>query len=679
MRVFCLAVKRGQASLGFPGWGVVRDWLNEGVIVNTPDISPIKQPTLKNPEIPGLSSYKDSPGDEFWKSFPFKKLPEKAETAVLTDVFAELIEKSKDKMTNCEYRRARKVISDLTLGAESYQLDSLPPLITANAKSALEHGQLLTDTIATWVKKGFVAGPFDCPPVSGFRANPLGVVVRNGKIRPILNMSGPKGRSFNDNVNRSRLERLHMGTAKQFSYALKNAGIDAVFSKFDIQDAYKLMPSRVEDFRLQGFSWLGKYFVETRQPFGGVPAPANFDRLGKTKDLVVCLNSGTPRNSVFRALDDSPCVGRSDSDRVKKFSLEMRNFCEKTNIPLADNCPAAEKAFELVKKGTVLGVGFDSTDMTWFLSKDKADKVVTRCLNAARSSHMELKQVQQLTGSINDVAQMCPAMNFHKWSGNNFLKRFGGNENLSLMVPDTLRKDLLIIAKMVDSSRTGLPVAESPAPPTLSAMKFYTDAAGVNFSMHGGKRFCHNNSGKGVSCVGGDSEEDVWGWTRLSWPENLLTTLQDEKGIFFGHKSTTLESVGLLLPLLVFPDKIAGRNIIFMVDNMAVLYGWSKGVVKNDYSATEVLKAVQYLASFLGVTVYVEHVPRMSDPMAAMADELSRKSKDFSGRTTRNLKNALHREVSSCLTEWLSNPCASSLCEAIMKEAGEKHPKYCFA
>ena len=116
-----------------------------------------------------------------------------------------------------------------------------------------------------------------------------------------------------------------------------------------------------------------------------------------------------------------------------------------------------------------------------------------------------------------------------------------------------------------------------------------------------------------------------------------------------------------------------------MVDNMAVLYGWSKGVVKNDYSATEVLKAVQYLAGFLGVTVFVEHVPRMSDPMAAMADELSRKSKDFSGRTTRNLENALHREVSSCLTEWLSNPCASSLCEAIMKEAGEKHPKYCFA
>ena len=166
---------------------------------------------------------------------------------------------------------------------------------SVNTKSPVENGELLTDTIATWIKKGFVAGPFDSPPMPGFRTNPLGVVTRNGKIRPILNMSGPKGASFNDNVDRPKLERLHMGTAKNFGTALKHAGKDAVFSKFDIQDAYKLMPAKPEDFRLQGFSWLGKYFIETRQSFGGVPSPCNFDRLNKTKDTVICLKSGTPR------------------------------------------------------------------------------------------------------------------------------------------------------------------------------------------------------------------------------------------------------------------------------------------------------------------------------------------------------------------------------------------------
>ena len=68
-----------------------------------------------------------------------------------------------------------------------------------------------------------MAGPFETPPVPGFRANPLGVVVRNGKVRPILNMSGPRGASFNDNVEESKLEKLHMGTAKEFSFLLRNS------------------------------------------------------------------------------------------------------------------------------------------------------------------------------------------------------------------------------------------------------------------------------------------------------------------------------------------------------------------------------------------------------------------------------------------------------------------------
>ena len=135
-------------------------------------------------------------------------------------------------------------------------------------------------------------------------------------------------------------------------------------------------------------------------------------------------------------------------------------------------------------------------------------------------------------GSVNDVAQMCPVMKFHKWTGNHFLKKFGGRDNFLLMVPSELKKDLMIIVKMVDSSRHGLPIARQPALPTLSAVKFYTDAAGVSFSLHKGKRFCHDNSGRGISCIGGEDEDSVWGWTRLSWPEEFLTTMRNENGVF---------------------------------------------------------------------------------------------------------------------------------------------------
>ena len=70
--------------------------------------------------------------------------------------------------------------------------------------------------------------------------------------------------------------------------------------------------------------------------------------------------------------------------------------------------------------------------------------------------------------------------------------------------------------KMVESSRTGLPIATSPAKPTLLAVKFYTDAAGVSFSRQNGRIVCHDNKGRGVACVGGENENSVWGWTKLS-------------------------------------------------------------------------------------------------------------------------------------------------------------------
>ena len=56
-----------------------------------------------------------------------------------------------------------------------------------------------------------------------------------------------------------------MGTAKEFSYLLRDAGYNAKFSKFDIQDANKI-PARKKVFRLQGFQWLGKFWWKPDYP-----------------------------------------------------------------------------------------------------------------------------------------------------------------------------------------------------------------------------------------------------------------------------------------------------------------------------------------------------------------------------------------------------------------------------
>ena len=80
-----------------------------------------------------------------------------------------------------------------------------------------------------------------------------------------------------------------------------------------------------------------------------------------------------------------------------------------------------------------------------------------------------------------------------------------------------------------------------------------------------------------MSCLIAESEDHIWAWTRVSWPDHFLTEEKDEKEVFYSSKSTTLESVGLLLLMIAFPEAVAGRNLIFRIDNIAVMHGWLSG------------------------------------------------------------------------------------------------------
>ena len=63
----------------------------------------------------------------------------------------------------CQVKRCLRAIDALKNGADACQNEKLPPCIQLNAKSTIQFGEAVTDTVGTWVKKGFAAGPFDAP------------------------------------------------------------------------------------------------------------------------------------------------------------------------------------------------------------------------------------------------------------------------------------------------------------------------------------------------------------------------------------------------------------------------------------------------------------------------------------------------------------------------------------
>jgi len=611
--------------MGIPAdWTIVENWLNSTFF---PDYEKEEKSfvfSAKNKQLPKLESYTQNPGDNFWKIFPKRELPDKPSTTINIENLEILVRKYSEKMTATERNRAWKVIQDLKNGADSYQEKQLPPLSTQNSQSTYDNGEFLTDKIATWIIEKFVSGPFDYAPLPGFRSNPLIAIARNGKIRPVVNMSGPKGFSFNDNLKRNRLEKVYMTTARQFSYCLKETGKNAIFSKFDLKDAYKLMPAKTQDLRLQGFTWMDKYFCETQQTFGAVPSVSNFDRLGNTIMTLVAVAGNIPRKYLSRTLDDFQGVGPENSDIAKKFATNMREICHLANVPLAELCEKKEKAFELETRGSVLGTGFDSSNMTWFLSKEKVDKIVRRCAEASAASHLSLQQTQKLMGTINDFSQMNRFMKFFKSEGNSLLAKFANNENLLLPVTEKLKKDLLVISNAAVSALHGIPIADRKSFPPLSALTFYSDAAGAKYCWQNGKFTLIREENRGVSILAGENPESIWKWSRMTWPDNFLSA-KDEKGVEYGRKSTTLESIALLLPFTLFPESVAGKHVVFYVDNIAVVYGWERGGLKKDSTADSILKTVHVLASFLGTKVYVRHIKRVSNDMSDLADDLTRR------------------------------------------------------
>ena len=87
---------------------------------------------------------------------------------------------------------------------------------------------------------------------------------QNEKIRLVLNVSLPEGKSFNSNIDENKKEKVKMSSTSKFGYLVAKAGRKARMSKFDLTDAYKNIPCKKEDLRLQGFFWLGKFFIEKR-------------------------------------------------------------------------------------------------------------------------------------------------------------------------------------------------------------------------------------------------------------------------------------------------------------------------------------------------------------------------------------------------------------------------------
>jgi len=552
--------------------------------------------------------------------------------------------------------RADRVIHDLESGSPVPFSTTLPPARINNSASVLLHGEEFTDTLAWWIRQGYVAGPFIAPPLPDFRSNSMMAVAQKSKIRIIMDLSAPEGASYNNAINEMALEKVSMSSARLFGYSVQDCGKGARMWKFDMVDAYKTIPAAQQDLRLQGFFWLGRFFIELKKVFGSKESVSAFDRLNNTIVSIAAAAANLPPHWIHRTLDDVPVVTPATSTAGPAFEYEYTNICNLIGASLAPPCKNLEKAFVDSTVGTVLGIKFDTDSLTWSIAKDKEIRTLDRIRGPMLGQPINLQNLQKLIGSLNDVGQMCPFLRGFRQPLHLLLMEFKDDKEILLPIPQAVSDDLRIWATAIETAAKGLPIPTRPTPHLPSALFFASDASGAQFNKRNGRFITLPYEGdRGAASINVMEEDDIWFYAAVTFPKSLLLEKRDSKDHAYGCKSSTLEAIGVLLPFICCPQILVGQEVTLLTDNEALVHGWDKRRVPHDTTASIFLRAIHIIAAFLGASVEIRHLPRMSTPSAELVDALSR-STTTQDCHKRAISDAPPVVIPQALTAWMENP-----------------------
>jgi len=478
-----------RVHFGVPDdWSMIKSWLtdtNRNIHATLPEKTIF---SVKCPEIIELKNYEKPPASHFWNNFPKNVMKKTCTTPIDIDKFCKFIQENNEKWSYQQKTIAKRAIKTLKFGSKVWLKKGVTVKNSSkNGNSAFKNGKIITDTLATWIKKGYVIGPYTLPPFKDINISPLMATVQKTKIRPILNLSAPEGSSLNEAVNKFAIRKLTMSSAKKFSHTLVQMGKNAKFAKSDLVDAYKLIPIHPSDWKYYGFKWLGKFFVDTTTPFGSNTAPANFDDVGETITNIVQTICNTPKQLIHRQLDDVPIVAPANSNFAGKFSQTYKKVCKALNIEMAVECKLKEKAFDESTTGTVLGIEFNSEKLEWKLPSVKWNESICLLNEFLGKKSCTLLEMQKLHGKINDFAQMCPFIKGFRYHQNKMLQEFELKAKSNINISSELKKELEIWKNVISDSKKGFPIAKNLGEIPIFYVENYSDAAGAAFNGEGGE------------------------------------------------------------------------------------------------------------------------------------------------------------------------------------------------
>ena len=604
---------------------MVRLWEDPGV----QDTVPLKEWIPKNPEVKMPCTEEVVLDDAQWKEakFPSFPVPEEVLTHVSIDAWVARIASMKASEHLLAYvPLMEEVLHDLSEGCDSKVRS--PGTSATRSRNHFPCPEIdiprIADALASEVKAGHMAGPLDVGQVTNAKVNGFVSIVKpDGSRRQVGNLAHPPGLSFNDNIDPKVLDTwsVKQTTARQFADMIMRAGPNAIISCSDMVAAYKNLPVMKEQRRLQVFEFCGKQFVDLMLIFGDKCACMWYDRFHHCIVwYFVWPEVKIPLTWVGRTIDDLSTVSPQGAENyTKSFVQKYREKLALLNIGAAPHDPLLRKAFDGSRVGEVLGVRFNTVNMTWQIPHPKLLGFVQLLSSAMEGSRLSLHEAEVLHGKLSNIAQLAPPLNLLIAEVLSFLtdllakfneEKLKSRSSKSYAVPEAMVHDLRSVrALLLHSEEFPLPLVELEPSPMLGAVEVWSDASGHIISSP--------SLGVYVPATGCDNPLVA----SLAFPRCFLQA-QDSMGKKSYCKTTTLESLAYLAVLCLDPMRFVERDVLFHIDNVASVVALSKGRSRDPWAST-LIRATRVVAAALGCSVFAEWERRRSSSCSEIADDLT--------------------------------------------------------
>lgn len=278
-----------------------------------------------------------------------------------------------------------------------------PPVFRGNSIPE-DQFPLVDAWLRTEMSLGRVVGPFEVRPEEidpNLYISPIGLVPKATlpgqppKYRTTTDLSAS---NVNDNIldDTARVSYLDVRDAAREFFFFPDTAVATVG---DVESAFRLLPISPSEYRYLVFTWRGKYYIDTRLPFGIRSGPALYDAFGCILHHILERRCGY---RIFRLLDDHNLPAPT-LEEGRKFLATFLAVCTELGVPIS-----REKLREPSHIFKFLGLLFDLAKRTVSIPPEKWMKMhlLLEAVSGHRSVH--LKDLQRLCGFLNFASVVIP-------------------------------------------------------------------------------------------------------------------------------------------------------------------------------------------------------------------------------------------------------------------------------